>query len=116
MLETLPLIAAIDFQNPWVLGPTIVVALVVLLCVVILIHYGSLWLQAYMSNADVSVASLVGMGFRQVKPSLIVTAKVMGRQAGLNIDRLQGMSTATFRGPLPGWRGCHAGPSRHYRG
>ncbi len=94
MLETLPLIAAIDFQNPWVLGTTIVVALVVVLFVVTITHYGALWLQAYMSNADVSVASLIGMGFRQVKPSLIVTVKVMGRQAGLNIDRLQGMSTA----------------------
>ena len=34
------------------------------------------------------------MSFRQVKPSMIVLAKIMGRQAGLNIDRLQGMSTA----------------------
>ena len=47
-----------------------------------------------MANADVSVMSLIGMGFRQVKPSMIVTAKVMGRQAGLSIDRFQGMSTA----------------------
>ena len=38
--------------------------------------------------------SLIGMSFRQVKPSMIVTAKIMGRQAGLNIDRHQGMSTA----------------------
>ena len=29
-----------------------------------------------------------------VKPSMIVTAKIMGRQAGLNIDRQLGMSTA----------------------
>jgi uncharacterized protein YqfA (UPF0365 family) len=42
----------------------------------------------------VTLLSLIGMSFRQVKPSLIVTAKIMGRQAGLNIDRVQGMSTA----------------------
>jgi uncharacterized protein YqfA (UPF0365 family) len=38
--------------------------------------------------------SLIGMSLRQVKPGLIVTAKIMGRQAGLNIDRQRGMSTA----------------------
>jgi uncharacterized protein YqfA (UPF0365 family) len=58
------------------------------------VHYGAIWFQAYMSGADVSLMSLIGMSFRQVAPRLIVTAKVMGRQAGLNIDRQRGMSTA----------------------
>jgi len=58
------------------------------------VRYGTLWLQAYMANADVSLISLIGMGFRQVKPSTIVTAKIMGTQAGLDIDRQLGMSTA----------------------
>ena len=39
--------------------------------------YGKIWLQAYMSGADVSLVSLVGMGFRQVNPRIIITAKVM---------------------------------------
>jgi uncharacterized protein YqfA (UPF0365 family) len=60
----------------------------------VLFHYCTLWIQAYMSGADVSMMSLIGMSFRRVKPSMIVTAKIMGRQAGLNIDRQQGMSTA----------------------
>ena len=59
-----------------------------------MVHYGALWLQAYMSGADVSAISLIGMILRQVKPRMIVTAKIMGRQAGLNIDRHHGMSTA----------------------
>ncbi len=45
-------------------------------------------------GADVSLMSLIGMSLRNVKPGLIVTAKIMGRQAGLNIDRQVGMSTA----------------------
>lgn len=72
----------------------VVVAVFALLMVVVVLNYGALWFQAYMSGADVSVISLIGMGFRQVKPSLIVTAKIMGRQAGLSIDPDQGMSTA----------------------
>jgi uncharacterized protein YqfA (UPF0365 family) len=57
-------------------------------------HYGTLWIQAYMSGADVRMMSLIGMSFRGVKPSVIVTAKIMGKQAGLDIDRQRGMSTA----------------------
>ena len=60
----------------------------------VVLRFGALWFQAYMSSADVSVMSLIGMSFRQVKPSTIVTAKIMGAQAGLNIHRRSGMSTA----------------------
>ena len=55
--------------------------------------YGKLWLQAYMSGAQVGLLSLVGMGFRQVRPSVIVTAKIMAAQAGLDINRRDGIST-----------------------
>jgi uncharacterized protein YqfA (UPF0365 family) len=55
--------------------------------------YGTLWFQAYMSSADVGLLSLVGMGFRQVRPSVIVTAKIMASQAGLNVKRKDGIST-----------------------
>ena len=72
----------------------VVTALIGLLLVVALLNYGALWFLAYMSDADVSLMSLIGMSFRQVKPNTIVKAKIMGRQAGLSIDRQQGMSTA----------------------
>jgi len=57
-------------------------------------RYGKLWFQAYMSSADISLLSLVGMGFRQVKPTVIVAAKIMAAQAGLNIDKKSGISTS----------------------
>lgn len=55
--------------------------------------YGKLWFQAYMSSADVSIISLIGMGFRQVNATLIVQAKVMVAQAGLDISSRNGIST-----------------------
>ncbi len=55
--------------------------------------YGKMWFQAYMSGADVRFSALVGMGFRQVNPRVIVTAKVMAAQAGLDINRSTGIST-----------------------
>ena len=39
--------------------------------------YGNLWLQAFMARADISILSLIGMGFRQVNPRLMVKAKIM---------------------------------------
>ena len=88
-----PLFAA-DFGSTFLIGGLVVVALLSLMLVATLLRYGALWLQAYMSGADVSVMSLIGMSFRQVNPSLIVIAQIMGRQAGLNIGRERGMSTA----------------------
>jgi uncharacterized protein YqfA (UPF0365 family) len=55
--------------------------------------YGKLWIQAYMSGADVSIFSLVGMGFRKVRPGMIVNAKIMAKQAGLDTSRKHGIST-----------------------
>ena len=37
--------------------------------------YGNLWFQAYMSSANVSILSLIGMSFRHVDAQIIVTAR-----------------------------------------
>lgn len=57
------------------------------------IRYGKLWFQAYMSVADVRLMSLIRMHFTKVNPNVIVQAKVMAAQAGLSIDRRDGIST-----------------------
>ena len=87
-----PFAASVGY--PLLVGVLVALGLFALLTAAFLLRLGAFWFQAYMSGADVSLVSLIGMTFRQVKPRLIVTAKVMGRQAGLNIDREQGMSTA----------------------
>ncbi len=92
-LELIPL-AAIGWQTVLSIVGIIVASLILLVFAWVLFFHGMLWFQAYMSGADVSMLSLVGMSFRQVKPSLIVNAKIMASQAGLNIDQAHGMSTA----------------------
>lgn len=57
------------------------------------VRYGKLWFQAYMSVADVSLISLIRMHFTKVNPNVIVQAKVMSAQAGLDISRRDGIST-----------------------
>jgi uncharacterized protein YqfA (UPF0365 family) len=84
-----------DFQW-YMIAIYAVVAIVVMLLLALAYFvpaYGKLWFQAFMSDADVSFVSLVRMGFMQVNPKVIVTAKIMVAQAGLNIDRLTGIST-----------------------
>jgi uncharacterized protein YqfA (UPF0365 family) len=66
----------------------------VLVMVVVLWNFGSLWFQAYMSSADVSLASLVGMWFRGVDRNQLVKAKIMSAQAGLDINRRTGVGTS----------------------
>ncbi|TWT49737.1 SigmaW regulon antibacterial [Rubripirellula amarantea] len=60
---------------------------------IFLIKYFKLWFQAYMSVADVSLISLIRMHFTKVNPNVVVQAKVMSAQAGLDIDREHGIST-----------------------
>ncbi len=55
--------------------------------------YFKLWLQAYMSNARVSIFSLIGMGLRQVNSRVIVEGKIMAMQAGVGTDPTTGITT-----------------------
>ncbi len=59
----------------------------------VLFNYGKLWLQALMSNARVSMLSLIGMSFRQVHARSIVEAKIMAMQAGVGTDPQTGITT-----------------------
>jgi uncharacterized protein YqfA (UPF0365 family) len=76
------------------IGGIAIAAIIGLIVFVSFFHFGALWFQAYMCNADVSMLSLIGMSFRKVRPSQIVAAKIMGTQAGVDIEGLGGMSTA----------------------
>ncbi|HUY31567.1 MAG TPA: flotillin-like protein FloA [Pirellulales bacterium] len=59
----------------------------------LMMMYGNIWFQAYMSNARVSLLSLVGMSLRQVNARLIVQSKIMAMQAGIANDASAGIST-----------------------
>jgi uncharacterized protein YqfA (UPF0365 family) len=84
---------ATSTQTSLLVGLLVAVALFLTVLAALTVRYSALWFQAYMSGAEVSLVSLIGMGFRQVNPSMIVFAKIMATQAGLNIDRRNGIST-----------------------
>ena len=64
-----------------------------LILLVIIWNFGSVWLQAKTSGADIPMHTLVGMYLRQVRSSVIVNAKIMASQAGLDTNRRTGIST-----------------------
>ncbi len=70
-----------------------VVAFFFLIFLVLVLTYGKLWFQAYMSNARVSLLSLVGMSLRKVNARVIVQAKIMALQAGVGTDPTTGITT-----------------------
>jgi uncharacterized protein YqfA (UPF0365 family) len=73
-----------------IIGILLIIAFV---AVLVLFNYGKLWVQAFMSNARVSLLSLIGMSFRQVHARTIVEAKIMAMQAGVGTDPLTGITT-----------------------
>jgi hypothetical protein len=76
-----------------ILGAAAIAGLFLLITAIAFAAYGKLWFRAYMSSADLSMLSLIGMGFRQVNSQMIVQAKIMASQAGLDINRDSGIST-----------------------
>ena len=89
-----PLTAVIELPTWLPIVGILLVTLLAAIAVVIILQYGGLWLQAYMSNADVSLISLIGMSLRRVKASSIVRAQVMASQAGVTIAQGRGKSTS----------------------
>ncbi len=80
-------------QDLWPLALIAVLVVVAFLVAIVFYSFGSVWLQAVMSSADVSMLSLVGMYFRQVRAQTIVNAKIMAAQSGLNIRGPNGITT-----------------------
>ena len=79
------------------LAAGVVALLVTLFLLAVFAKWGSYWLQAYMSGADVSMTSLIVMSLLRIDHRTIVNAKIMGRQAGVRIDREGGMSTTRLQ-------------------
>ncbi len=58
--------------------------LILLVVLIVLFQFFGLWLQAYMSNAGVSLLDLIGMRLRKVNAGTIVLGKIQLVKAGLH--------------------------------
>jgi uncharacterized protein YqfA (UPF0365 family) len=82
----LSLLAQLPEKAPAILGG-VVFALFAIVVVIVIVTYGGIWFQAYMSDANISIWSLVGMSFRRVNSRVIVQAKIMSMQSGIGPER-----------------------------
>ena len=84
---------ALSNTNTILIAAIAVAVMMGLVLAAIFINFGALWLQAYTSNAKVTIFSLIGMKLRQVNPRTIVDAKIMAMQAGVGTDLQTGITT-----------------------
>jgi len=70
----------------WMLVIGIILAVFLIVLLFVLAQFFGLWLQAFMSNASVSLADLIGMRFRKVDARIVVLSKIRAVKAGLNIS------------------------------
>ncbi len=71
-------------QSTWVTGGAVIAGIVILVMFFIVAQFFRIWLQAYMSNADVSLLDLIGMRLRKVDPMTIVLCRIQMVKAGIH--------------------------------
>ncbi len=82
-------------------GLAIILILAVILGLVLAAQYIGLWVQAWLSDARVSMWALIGMRFRRVDPKTIVLARIQATKAGLNVSTNQMETHYLARGDVP---------------
>jgi uncharacterized protein YqfA (UPF0365 family) len=92
MFAAIPVLFAAPEPLIWLVGA---LALIVFAAVVaaIALNYGAIWFRAYMSSANISLLSLIGMSFRRVDARVIVLGKIMSVQAGVGLEKETGITT-----------------------
>jgi uncharacterized protein YqfA (UPF0365 family) len=88
----MPILFAANLTLPVLLG-TLALLVLAVIAVVIFVNYFGIWFRAYMSNASISLLSLIGMSFRRVDSRIIVQGKIMAVQAGVGGEKQTGVTT-----------------------
>jgi len=104
LTHIVPTILAQTTNNIWqwlIWGGVIVLILGVLVILALAFQYIGLWVQAWLSDARVSMLALIGMRFRQVDPRTIVNARIQAVKAGLNVSTNQLETHYLARGDVP---------------
>ncbi len=67
------------------LAVVVVIGIVILVTGLLVLKFARLWLQAYFSRANITLAELIGMWLRKVDSRTIVLSKITAIQAGLQL-------------------------------
>ncbi len=83
MNVNMPLVVGETFWS-WGMVAAVVIGLFLMVMLLIVAQFFRLWLQAYMSNAEVTMFDLIGMRLRKVDAPTIVLAKIQLVKAGIH--------------------------------
>jgi uncharacterized protein YqfA (UPF0365 family) len=82
----------------WKLVVGVAAVIVMLVILAILAQFFGLWLQAFMSRAEVALADLIGMRLRKVDARIVVLSKIRAVKAGLDIITTNDLETHYLAG------------------
>ncbi len=87
------MLGQIDITRIAIIAAIIIFGFIALITLIAFAAFGAMWVQAFAAGARVRMSSLIGMYFRQVRAPVIVNAKIMAAQAGLDITSRNGITT-----------------------
>ena len=87
-MAELPIIFIAAMTKAMTVG-LVVLGIVVFVVLLLLAQFFSLWLQAYMSRAGVSLGELIGMRLRKVDMRTIVLSKIRAIRAGIDVTTVE---------------------------
>ena len=83
------------------IGGIIVAIFAILIFILLIFAYGSLWLQARLSGASVTFAELIGMTLRKVNARTITVSRITAAKAGIELSTAQLESHFLAGGRVP---------------
>jgi uncharacterized protein YqfA (UPF0365 family) len=78
-----------------------VVAIIALIFILLFFKFFNLWIQAWLTGANISIPTLVGMMLRKVNYSMIVQQKIALTQAGVRVETRDLEAHYLARGNVP---------------
>lgn len=83
------------------IGGIVIAIFAIIFFILLILTYGSLWLQARLSGAAVSFAELIGMTLRKVNSRTITVSRITAAKAGLTLSTAQLESHYLAGGRVP---------------
>src|SRR4051794_13059741 len=71
------------WQNPWLWGSFLVGGVILLIFLFVVFSFLNLWIQCWLTGADVSIFAMIRMKLTKLDPAMIVREKIKLVQAGV---------------------------------
>ena len=79
-------VGILAISKDWKIAIAVACVVVFFVLIAIVAQFFNLWLQAYMSNASVSILSLIGMRLRKVDARIVALSRIRAVKAGIDIS------------------------------